>query len=171
MKKWSVAILLFLSGCGIMGVTNKVSSAEDSFFKRYTISLKKMDRNLRFLGPTVLSGHTIKTFGAHVMYKGNMELENGRALFASLIEQFIKETNGSRALKNYIVPYPLTSNRVEYVLSFWDPDMERPKKPFLAEIRMKDDIVEYLYKQDANEGLETQGIRENYSIIKKTSKK
>lgn len=160
MKKLVLSVFFLLAGCGPS--IPQQDNAEKAFFKKYNAILKSDDPKLRLLGPSVMPRISINKFGARVMYQEEMPIDEARGFFIALVRQFVDRVNVSRDLKEQLSPYPLTIPRVEFTLSFWTDDMERPAKPYVAEIRLKDGEITYFYKKEESEALDAAVRQEKF---------
>ena len=132
--------------------------AESQFFHKYAASLEKTD--LKYLHQTTYSGEKISDFGAHIMSRKYQKIEEGRLVFLKALDAFLTLSNNDAKLKTLFDPYPMTGSRLNFVLTYWGTDMERPAKPYLAEIALKDGVIEYRYKKKKSEHFSTKVVRE-----------
>jgi hypothetical protein len=74
--------------------------------------------------PQKHSEYTLFNFNLmYASYKSQQDvvsLEDARCLLVSIAESLLKEINSDPAIRDHLVPYPLTYNEIELVVSFRD---------------------------------------------------
>ncbi len=149
-------------------LSNKTDSMVYRFLDRYDNHVQR-DR-LTYIGPMTSWGSQINDFGVHVMSREYLSEDQARERFEKVVEDFVDQVNRDPKMKNLVKPFPLTVDRVEIKLSFWGKDMERPERPFVAQMLMKNNNVEISYKEKKSAFLETEVLSESYDRMKEKVK-
>jgi len=166
MKKLATLLLLALiaAGCGSPKTADDAGAA---FLKKYASQLSKTQQ-LKYVGPTVKPSDKIHEFGAHISDQATVRVSEARKVFVTAVEHFLKMANESTTLTAHVVDPPLTPDRLFFVLTFWTEDMKHPGLPFVAQMQLKNGMIEYLYtKKGTNEVVED-GPKERYEAARRS---
>ncbi|MDN3507455.1 MAG: hypothetical protein P0S94_00875 [Simkaniaceae bacterium] len=150
-------LLFLLAGCGkSTPAGHPTERAANAFNAKYEKHLAKVEPNLKYLYQDFLWDQKIHKFGGHFMYRGELKASDAKEMFKKFAADFINESRKSKTLEKHLLHSPLPINDYEFVVSFWDAETERPKKPHVAQMRMKGDTLSLYYKQETSEALESE---------------
>ncbi|MDX8431541.1 MAG: hypothetical protein SNF33_07070 [Candidatus Algichlamydia australiensis] len=155
-----LATALLASPLLALPLSNKTDSMVYRFLDRYDNHVQR--EKLTYIGPMTSWGSQIGNFGVHVMSREYLNEDQARERFQKAVEDFVDQANRDPKMKNLIKPFPLTVDRVEFKLSFWGKEMERPERPHVAQMFMKNGHVEISYKENASEFLDSEVVSESY---------
>ncbi len=149
---------LSMTGCGDL---SKQSSerAEYAFLRGYA-DLAMESFHLQYLGLTTPPGENINCFGARFMTRELHTINDARNLVKTSAKQFIEEANKNENLRKYFKNETFDIDQLDYYISFWDENTDRPPKPYVALATVKDGKITYYFKRDDSEFLD-----DNASII------
>lgn len=143
---------LCLFGCNSQ--TNlSLEDAEKAFLRTYATQALN-DFHLQYLGATSPPGDTIEAFGARYMTKELHTLDQARDLVKTSSERFIQEANKDPNLKKYFKESIFDLSQLDYYISFWDENTDRPPKPYVALATVKEGQITYYFKSDDSEFLD-----------------
>ena len=163
MKKTLIASIFTLTACS-SGLNHPVERAERTFLN--TFANQAMEEfHLHYLGLTTPPSNTIDTFGARFMTRKLYSLDEARKLMTASASQFMYQVNQSQTLKNYLKEGRFKPDQLDYYVSFWDENTDRPAKPYVALATIKDGKVTYYFKRDDSEFLDdTASITEEFGF-------
>ena len=171
MKKLSVSTLgtfiatglMLLSGCG----SPKYHGTKDDIAKSYALErygmrvAKEQNMQLLIVGNVTDCNEidyclTLRSFQ-------KLNLNQGRILAANHMENFLKMLKSSPEVKEYLVlchaellytPTEVLVDNIAYKIAFWDENINRPEKPYLAEILFADKAFHYFQADPQTQALQ-----------------
>ena len=143
---------LSLTSCNSLP-NQSAERAEYTFLRKYSdLALEQF--HLQYLGLTTPPGENINCFGARFMTRELHTLDQARTLVKSSAKIFIQEANKNEKLKKYFKDEIFDIDQLDYYVSFWDENTDRPPKPYVALATVKDGKITYYFKRDDSEFLD-----------------
>ena len=165
MMKKMITISLLCLGCSV-GPQHPTERAEKRFLDKYSVAAMESFQ-LRYLGLNVAASDEISDFGARFMTQQLSVLDQARSLMVNSAQNFIESVNADPKLSKFLANDSFKLENLDYYVSFWDDQTDRPPKPYVALATIKNGIITYHFKCDDSEFLdESATIQESFEEAK-----
>jgi len=147
--------LLFalLISCSYKDPRPAATAAEMDFLTKYENILKD-EGKFKYISTIFSNGYTIKATGANIMYQKACTPDEALQVFQDRLHHFMKLANSDEKMRENLDPYPLTQDRLRFAMSFWDKEMDRPGRPFVAKITFDGELATLHFKEEDSEALD-----------------
>ncbi|MCB1117849.1 MAG: hypothetical protein KDK50_04625 [Chlamydiia bacterium] len=143
MKKMIVICLLCL-GCN-SGPQHPTERAERRFLEKYAVAAMESFQ-LRYIGLNVATSDKITDFGARFMINQLADIDQARFLMINSSQKFIESVNADPKLSKFLANDSFKLENLDYYVSFWDDQTDRPAKPYVALATIKNGKISYHFK-------------------------
>ena len=168
MKKIIIAILLFTSA-GCMGSSSKFIGSEMGIKHQETVEAFGL-RVARIHGHKYLLQGTSSMvdqdrscWPISLSDERKVTIEDAREMIVNIFNDYWKEISTNPIFQNYKdkmnrlypndYPYEVVTADIGIKLSFWDKDVNRPLRPFVAQVKVAEDKVYYYYADPETQAL------------------
>lgn len=170
MKKFITRILFFLLTIGSFSCGSFWSFDNRSAEEKSLGIWGPVDRALGKIGKQLANEHNLKLilvaeeldkdvhWGLRFTSERTLTLDEGEALIAKLLIDFVKQVSQSKEASNVVAKWsnthekdrafkkePFASRYFFVRLAFWDKDVNRMPPPYLAQIEVAEDEVKFYY--------------------------